>query len=118
MAELRSRMRLSLEAGGEGDILETGESFRFDVLDFSVAGLQLKLHGGATPNVGETLYLSIDMGEEGAASPFVNVAGTVRRIGREGGSLLCGVEVTEIVAAEDGAILDEAYLERYFEALD
>ena len=115
MSDKRIRARIPLEGEGEGEILETGQAFTFEVRDFSTAGMQIALLDGQTPGLGESVRLVLAMESLDGEEPLVGVKGTVRRIENVAGVLLCGIRVVEIRDTGAGDSLDQAYIERYFD---
>ncbi len=118
MSNKRIRTRIPLGGIGEGKIVETGQRFAFEAKDFSVAGLQILVIDGQIPGLGETVHLSLDVESLEGDSSALTLSGTIRRVEVLEEGAMCGVRLEDDMDAEAGAILEDAYLERYFDTLE
>ena len=115
MPDKRHRTRLPIAGIGDGEVVETGQKFSFEVRDFSSGGMQIGLLEGQTAGLGDTLQLKFDVRNLEDQSVAVAVKGKVRRIDMEDGVTICGVRLIEVTDAEEGDSFDQAYIERFFD---
>ena len=112
----RTRQRVPVEISGNGLVVETGEAFSFQVVDFSGMGMMLKV-AGTVATIGQTLKLDLEFGEAMEEGRPINLTGEVMWLGGEG-QTLCGIQIKEEALPQDLEALDNLYMERFFDTME
>ena len=109
----RSRDRVAATIRGEGIVIETGEPFLFEAQDFSVMGMKIFLDTVAPP-VGAKLDLNFAVEDSSFKAGSMRLTAEVMRAMEDG----YGVRWLVEEGSDTVEVLENYYIERFFDAMD
>ena len=114
----RQRERIEVELNGSGVLLDTGEVFSFQAMDFTMMGMQMKV-AGLRPLKGQKIALDFEVMDLSEEKSTINLSGKIVRLIKEtGNETVCGVRWEEDEGAQNIEALENYYLEQYFDQMD